>query len=255
MIIAGAGGAAHLPGMAASMTALPVLGVPVESHALKGMDSLLSIVQMPAGIPVGTLGHRPRRGGQCRAARRRHPGHADPALAARLDGLARRADRCRAGRAGMTGFPLPPGSIIGILGGGQLGRMSALAAARLGYACHVFAPDADPPGMQVAAHRTVADYEDRAALARFAASVAVVTFEFENVPRRRARGPVRPGAVPAGPGRAGHLPGPRGGEGASSTGIGVPVAPWRLVETRVGPRRGGGRARPAGGAEDDAAGL
>ncbi|MGP1282311.1 MAG: 5-(carboxyamino)imidazole ribonucleotide mutase [Parasphingopyxis sp.] len=54
-IIAGAGGAAHLPGMAASMTRLPVLGVPVESKALKGMDSLLSIAQMPAGIPVGTL--------------------------------------------------------------------------------------------------------------------------------------------------------------------------------------------------------
>ena len=55
VIIAGAGGAAHLPGMAASMTALPVLGVPVQSKALDGMDSLLSIVQMPAGIPVGTL--------------------------------------------------------------------------------------------------------------------------------------------------------------------------------------------------------
>lgn len=55
VIIAGAGGAAHLPGMVASMTHLPVLGVPVESHALKGMDSLLSIVQMPGGIPVGTL--------------------------------------------------------------------------------------------------------------------------------------------------------------------------------------------------------
>jgi 5-(carboxyamino)imidazole ribonucleotide mutase len=55
LIIAGAGGAAHLPGMAASMTELPVLGVPIESKSLKGMDSLLSIVQMPAGIPVGTL--------------------------------------------------------------------------------------------------------------------------------------------------------------------------------------------------------
>ncbi len=55
VIIAGAGGAAHLPGMAASMTPLPVLGVPVESKALSGMDSLLSIVQMPGGIPVGTL--------------------------------------------------------------------------------------------------------------------------------------------------------------------------------------------------------
>ncbi len=55
VIIAGAGGAAHLPGMAASLTPLPVFGVPIESHALKGMDSLLSIVQMPAGIPVGTV--------------------------------------------------------------------------------------------------------------------------------------------------------------------------------------------------------
>jgi 5-(carboxyamino)imidazole ribonucleotide mutase len=55
VLIAGAGGAAHLPGMTAAHTDLPVLGVPIESHALKGMDSLLSIAQMPAGIPVGTL--------------------------------------------------------------------------------------------------------------------------------------------------------------------------------------------------------
>src|ERR1700712_263019 len=55
VIIAGAGGAAHLPGMCAAWTSLPVLGVPIESHALKGMDSLLSMAQMPAGIPVGTL--------------------------------------------------------------------------------------------------------------------------------------------------------------------------------------------------------
>ena len=55
VIIAGAGGAAHLPGMVAAQTLLPVLGVPVESYSLKGMDSLLSIVQMPGGIPVGTL--------------------------------------------------------------------------------------------------------------------------------------------------------------------------------------------------------
>jgi 5-(carboxyamino)imidazole ribonucleotide mutase len=55
VIIAGAGGAAHLPGMTASHTTVPVLGVPIESRALKGMDSLLSIVQMPAGIPVGTM--------------------------------------------------------------------------------------------------------------------------------------------------------------------------------------------------------
>ena len=55
LIVAGAGGAAHLPGMAAAMTSLPVLGVPVESKSLSGLDSLLSIVQMPAGVPVGTL--------------------------------------------------------------------------------------------------------------------------------------------------------------------------------------------------------
>jgi 5-(carboxyamino)imidazole ribonucleotide mutase len=55
VVIAGAGGAAHLPGMAASMTSLPVLGVPMNTHALEGKDSLLSIVQMPAGVPVGTL--------------------------------------------------------------------------------------------------------------------------------------------------------------------------------------------------------
>ena len=73
VIIAGAGGAAHLPGMAASMTALPVLGVPVEAKALKGMDSLLSIVQMPAGVPVGTLAIGKAGRDQRRAARRRDP--------------------------------------------------------------------------------------------------------------------------------------------------------------------------------------
>ncbi len=85
VVIAGAGGAAHLPGMVASMTPLPVFGVPVESHALKGMDSLLSIVQMPAGIPVGTLAIG--RSGAVNAALIAASVLAlsDPALAARLD--------------------------------------------------------------------------------------------------------------------------------------------------------------------------
>lgn len=78
--------------------------------------------------------------------------------------------------------PLPPGSIIGIIGNGQLGRMSALAAARLGYTCHVFGPDADSPGEQVAFKATVAEYTDKKALIEFADSVDVVTFEFENIP-------------------------------------------------------------------------
>ncbi|WP_309606353.1 5-(carboxyamino)imidazole ribonucleotide mutase [Phenylobacterium sp.] len=84
VIIAAAGGAAHLPGMTASLTDLPVLGVPIESRALKGMDSLLSIVQMPAGIPVGTLaiGEAGAKNAGLMAAR--ILALADPALAARL---------------------------------------------------------------------------------------------------------------------------------------------------------------------------
>jgi len=84
-IIAGAGGAAHLPGMAASMTSLPVLGVPVETQAMKGMDSLLSIVQMPAGVPVGTLAIG--KAGAINAALLAAAmlANADAALAARLD--------------------------------------------------------------------------------------------------------------------------------------------------------------------------
>lgn len=77
---------------------------------------------------------------------------------------------------------IPPGSTIGLLGGGQLGRMAAMAAARLGYKTHVFCPPGDNPALQVASASTIAAYEDNAALARFAAAVDVVSFEFENVP-------------------------------------------------------------------------
>ncbi len=98
-----------------------------------------------------------------------------------------------------THEPIPPGATVGILGGGQLGRMIALAAARLGYRCHIFCPEADSPAAQVSAAMTVADYEDREALRRFAADVDVVTLEFENVPlvaveTLTATVPVRPGA-------------------------------------------------------------
>jgi len=93
---------------------------------------------------------------------------------------------------------LPPGSTIGILGGGQLGRMLALAAARLGFRCHLYCPDPDSPAFDVAALRTVASYRDEDALAAFGRSVDVVTYEFENVEREAAERlaaivPVRPG--------------------------------------------------------------
>ena len=131
----------------------------------------------------------------------------------------------------MSTAPLPPGATIGILGGGQLGRMTAMAAARLGYRCHVFAPEADSPGMQVAAARTVAPYEDITALERFGRAVDVVTFEFENVPvasldALEAVVPCRPGR------RALSVCQDRLQEKAFLAGAGVPVAPWRAVHSR-----------------------
>ena len=79
---------------------------------------------------------------------------------------------------------LPPGSTIGILGGGQLGRMLALAAARLGLNSHIYSDEPNAPAFDVAASCTVGSFEDEAALGTFAASVDVVTCEFENVPAR-----------------------------------------------------------------------
>ncbi len=93
--------------------------------------------------------------------------------------------------------PLKPGSTIGILGSGQLGRMAALAAANLGYRCHIYGPEEDAPANQVTSRATVAAYDDLAALGAFADAVDLVTFEFENVPPQSAaflaeRRPVHP---------------------------------------------------------------
>ena len=94
---------------------------------------------------------------------------------------------------------LEPGAIIGILGGGQLARMLAIAAARLGFSCHIYCPEADSPAFAVSAAATTGDYRDNAMLRRFAAAVDVITYEFENVPVETVRfletlRPVRPGA-------------------------------------------------------------
>ena len=78
--------------------------------------------------------------------------------------------------------PIPPGATIGILGGGQLGRMTALAAANLGYRCHIFCQSADEPAAQIATQTTIADFDDNTALDAFAADIDVATLEFENVP-------------------------------------------------------------------------
>jgi 5-(carboxyamino)imidazole ribonucleotide synthase len=129
-------------------------------------------------------------------------------------------------------FPLPPNATIGILGGGQLGRMSALAAAALGYRCHVYAPDADSPGMQVSAAHTVAHYEDPAALAGFAAKVDAVSFEFENVPIRTLE--ILAPLVPCRPGpKALAVCQDRLQEKAFFESAGVPVAPWRPIHSEA----------------------
>ena len=127
-----------------------------------------------------------------------------------------------------TSGALPPGSTIGIIGGGQLGRMTALAAARLGYRCHIFTPEADSPAAQVSAAVTIADYEDRAALERFAEAVDVVTFEFENVPADSVRllaehKPVRPDWNVL------RIAQDRLFEKRFFNDIGVATAPWREV--------------------------
>ncbi len=126
--------------------------------------------------------------------------------------------------------PAHPVRTLGILGGGQLGRMLALAAARLGIASVVFCPDEASPAFAVSAAHVVADYEDEVALARFAAMVDVVTYEFENVPARTAAVlealvPVRPGA------RSLEVSQDRLSEKSFLADLGIPTAPFHAVDT------------------------
>jgi len=121
--------------------------------------------------------------------------------------------------------PLPPGATIGIIGGGQLGRMSAMAAARLGYRCHILTPEPDSPAAQVCAGATLGGYEDRAVLRAFAGRVDVVTFEFENVSAAgldllAALRPVRPSPAVL------RVSQDRLAEKRFLNDAGVPTAPW-----------------------------
>ena len=124
---------------------------------------------------------------------------------------------------------ISPGGTIGILGCGQLGRMTAMAAARLGYRCVVFGPEADAPAADVAAHHLQAAYDDQAALADFIARVDVVTLEWENVPvsaleRLAQARPVRPGAAVL------EVTQDRLAEKRFLNGLGIPTAPFMPVD-------------------------
>jgi len=123
---------------------------------------------------------------------------------------------------------IPPGETIGILGGGQLGRMIAMAAAQLGYRCHIYAPESDSIAAEVSAAFTCAAWDDGAALARFARQCAVITYEFENVPV----GPLAAlGSVPLLPGaRALETAQDRISEKRFVEALGGTPAPWRQVD-------------------------
>ncbi len=127
---------------------------------------------------------------------------------------------------------LPPNATIGIIGGGQLGRMAAMAAARLGYRCHILTPEPDSPAAQVSAASTLGDYEDPAALRRFAEAVDVITFEFENVSAAgldllASLRPVHPSPA------ALRISQDRVLEKSFLADAGVPTAPWRPVSTLI----------------------
>jgi len=124
--------------------------------------------------------------------------------------------------------PLPPNATIGLVGGGQLGRMSALAAARLGYRCHILTREPDSPASQVSAAATMSDYHEPGPLRAFAASVDVISFEFENVSAEgldllASLKPVRPS-----PGIL-RTSQDRVLEKSFLNGAGVPTAPWAEV--------------------------
>jgi 5-(carboxyamino)imidazole ribonucleotide synthase len=130
----------------------------------------------------------------------------------------------------VTDNTLGPGSTLGIVGGGQLGRMIALAAAQYGLKVHVYAPDRDSPAFDVAALTTCAAYDDPGALAAFARSVDVVTYEFENIPHATAdilatHAPLHPNA------RALSTTQDRLSEKAFVNGLGIPTAPFQAVGT------------------------
>jgi 5-(carboxyamino)imidazole ribonucleotide synthase len=167
-----------------------------------------------------------------------------------------------------TDLPLAPGSTVGILGGGQLGRMLAMAAAEMGLACHIYAPAGDNPAFDVARQATAGAWDDRAALADFAARVDVITYEFENVPEATARflatlRPVHPNPDVL------AVAQDRLAEKTMATGLGLAVAPYMPVDSaadlqsalrRLGPgilktRRLGydGKGQIRLGPEDDAA--
>jgi 5-(carboxyamino)imidazole ribonucleotide synthase len=127
-------------------------------------------------------------------------------------------------------FPLPPNATIGLVGGGQLGRMSALAAARLGYRCHILSREQDSPAAQVASGATISDYSDPFSLRRFASAVDVISFEFENVSAEGLELLAQLKTVRPGPAVL-RISQDRAAEKAFLNRAGVATAPWAAIHT------------------------
>ena len=217
VIIAGAGGAAHLPGMLAAKTLVPVLGVPVAATQLNGLDSLLSIVQMPKGVPVGTLAIGKPGAANAALLAAEILATTDSALYETAGGMARGAHpgsaraEAGSGAAGVSGSPktrkgeapsiVLPGGLVAILGGGQLGRMTAMAARTMGYRVRVMDPEPRCPASFVVDETIVGRWDDVAAARRLATGADVVTLEIEQIGvdalAEVARiAPLRPGVEP-----------------------------------------------------------
>ena len=157
VIIAGAGGAAHLPGMVAAKTTLPVIGVPVKSRALSGVDSLYSIVQMPGGVPVATMAIGEAGATNAALFALRLLSVEDQAIATALADFAEEQGKS------LRSLQMSSSKTIGIIGGGQLGQMMAISAIYMGHKVIALDPAADCPASRVA-EIVVAPYNDVDAL-------------------------------------------------------------------------------------------
>ena len=235
VIVAGAGGAAHLPGMVASNDRPSGTGCACRKQGFEWHGQ--SSVHRPDAErhPGRHPRHRPLWRQECgttRGLHRRAEGRGYPETTGKM---AREADIGRAGKPARPSWdtdvttPLSA-ALIGIFGGGQLGRMAAVAAAQLGYKCHIFSPDADAPAKEVSASATTAPYEDINAARAFAHAVDVVTFEFENVPDDTLAAisetvPVRPGVD------ALHVSQDRAIEKSFLNEHGIGTAPWAPVNS------------------------
>ena len=214
VIIAGAGGAAHLPGMVASMTTLPVLGVPVESRALKGLDSLLSIAQMPGGVPVATfaIGEAGAKNAALHAAAilalsRCRAGQAAEGLARETDQI-RGQDKSQMSESKRWTSPSRRAASSALSAAASSAACWRMAAARLGLKTAIYNDENHAPAFQVTPLQIAAPYDDRNMLTGFAEICDVITFEFENLPADAIAHLAEPEAGAAGPARAGNHPGP-----------------------------------------------